>query len=114
MTTRQRLRKIGFWTAVAIPVLAAMYVGAYYRMVTSVSIITVAGANPVPILQTQPRYYFPWPIPDQYNQSELQPKIETVFAPAHQMDRWLRPGVWIRKEAVIQVRADGTGVLVSE
>jgi len=117
MTAHKRLRKLALWIGIAIPVLAALYLGAYYRMLTTVSIVTLSTDNTSmidysPIVQRQPRYNLPWPIPSQYNVAELQPGLQHVFAPAHRMDEWLRPDVWASQEVDLQVQANGSGVLM--
>jgi hypothetical protein len=114
MPARRRLRKVALWICIAIPALAVMYLGAYYRMVTSVATITISASNNVMMAQRQPRYFLPWPVPVQYNNSQLQPGIEQVFAPAHRMDQWLRPDVWASREVAIRLQADGTGNIVAE
>lgn len=112
MTTRRRLKRIAFWTAIAIPVLAAMYLGAYYRMLTIVVLVRLSAPNNTPIAQRQPRYNLPWPIPAQYNHSELQPGLQHAFAPAHRVDEWLRPDVWASQKVELQLQANGSGVLM--
>ena len=115
MTARPKLKRLALWTAIAIPLLAAVYLGAYYRMLTTVSIVTLSLTNYTPIVQRQPRYNLPWPIPSQYNVAELQPGLQQAFAPAHRMDKWLRPDVWSSQKVDLQVQANGTGgLMISE
>ena len=109
MSARPRLKRLALRTAIAIPVLAAVYLGAYYRMLTT---ITVVHFFMPPTVQRQPRYNLPWPIPSQYNVAELQPGLQQAFAPAHRMDKWLRPDVWSSQKVDLQVQANGTGVLM--
>jgi hypothetical protein len=106
---RQRLKKFAFWTCIAIPVLVAMYFGAYYRMVTPVRLISVSGTSPVPVLHSEPRYYLPWPVPVHYSHSQLQPQLVTAFTPAHQFDRWVRPQLWIEQKVSIQMSSTPGG-----
>jgi hypothetical protein len=112
MTARPRLKRLALWTAIAIPLLAAFYLGAYCRMLTTITVVSISMPQNTPMVQRQPRYNLPWPIPAQYNHSELQPGLQHAFAPAHRMDQWLRPDVWASQKVDLKVQANGSGVLM--
>jgi len=109
MPARQTVRKIAIWTCLAIPVLAGMYFGAYHRMVAQMRVITISGPNPAPMLKVQPTYFLPWPIPSQYNQPAVQSTLAMAFAPAHELDQWLRPTLWTETAVSIQVNSTAGG-----
>jgi hypothetical protein len=93
MPAGRRLRKIALWTCVAIPVLALMYMGAYYRMVTPVNGLFI-GSNDRFYMRVNTHYMLPWPLPTHWNHAPLQQKLHLFFAPAHCLDRALRAEVW--------------------
>lgn len=93
MPARRRLRKLAIWTCIAIPVLAAMYLGAYYRMVTPLHGMSKSADDRF-YLRVKTLYTLPWPLPASWNRSPLQQKLRTIFAPAHRLDRSIRPNVW--------------------
>jgi hypothetical protein len=93
MTARKRLHKLALWTGIAIPVLAAVYLGAYYRMVSPLNGLDRKSGNRF-YLQVSPYYSFPWPLPARLNHPPLERQLLTFFAPAHRLDRALRPDIW--------------------
>jgi hypothetical protein len=89
-----------------------MHFDADYRMVTPLHGLFKSRDDRF-YLRVNTLYTLPWPLPAHWDHALLQQKLQTVFAPAHRLDRSLRPDVWIdnRFEGVGTRNPDGSYTL---
>jgi hypothetical protein len=90
--TLSRRRRIILWSGVALLLAAGSYLSAYYQSVVRTTRFRVTSAGQV--VAVVPSYHLPSPIPSRDETRWLRKVLPAFFAPAHQLDRTLRPDVW--------------------
>jgi hypothetical protein len=104
MLAARRLRKPATWAGILCLLLALLYCGAYFRIVSRIYVVEVLEEETGKTIRRLaiPRYTLPWPVPTHFNNGWAHERLDTLFAPMYRFDRRLRPDLWKDNASFVQ------------